>query len=121
MQDAAAASLAAALLRCQTQRPAEVRVSKGADCHRHQMRVQGIRRSSSAVAYVTFSLMLVPFLRLLAAHTGTKAIMRRVLEGGLQDPEMLQAELIDELAASGSLRHHSSLLIPRRWMHCSAW
>ena len=47
--------------------------------------------------------------------------MRRVLEGGLQDPEMLQAELIDELAASGSLRHHTSLLIPRRWMHCSAW
>jgi len=33
------------------------------------MRVQGIRRSSSAVAYVTFSLMLVPFLRLLAAHS----------------------------------------------------
>lgn len=62
---------------------------------------------SSAVAYVTFWLMLVPLLVLLVARAGTKAILRRVLEGGLHDLEMLPVELVDELAVSGSLPGHS--------------
>ena len=66
----------------------------------------GIRRSS-AVAYLTFSLMLVPFLGVIVARAGTKAILRRAHEDGLHDPEMLPAELVDALAAARSLPGHS--------------
>jgi len=51
--------------------------------------------------------LLHPLLGLLVARAGTKAILRRVLEGGLHDPKMLPAELVEEHAAAGSLPGYS--------------
>jgi pimeloyl-ACP methyl ester carboxylesterase len=66
----------------------------------------GIRRSS-ALANLLFTAMLVPILGPIVAHTETKGILRRVLEGGLYHPSTLPAELVEKLARCGALPGHA--------------
>jgi pimeloyl-ACP methyl ester carboxylesterase len=66
----------------------------------------GIRRSS-ALANVLFTAMLWPVVGSIVARTGTKEVLRRVLEGGLHDPRKLPPELVDELHQCGSLPGHA--------------
>jgi pimeloyl-ACP methyl ester carboxylesterase len=65
----------------------------------------GIRRSSP-LADVLFSAMLWPVIGVIVAHTETRALLRRVLEGGLHDPGALPPDLLDELHRCGSLPGH---------------
>jgi pimeloyl-ACP methyl ester carboxylesterase len=66
----------------------------------------GIRRSS-ALANVLFTTMLWPVVGPVVARTETKAILRRVLEGGLHDPAALPAELVEKLSRCGRLPGHA--------------
>jgi pimeloyl-ACP methyl ester carboxylesterase len=66
----------------------------------------GIRRSS-VLANVLFTAMLWPGVGEMVARTGTKGVLRRVLEGGLHDPRRLPPELVDELYRCGSLPGHA--------------
>src|ERR671937_2670926 len=66
----------------------------------------GIRRSS-ALANVLFTAMLWPGIGPVAARTETKAILRRVLVGGLHDPAALPEELVEKLSRCGRLPGHA--------------
>jgi pimeloyl-ACP methyl ester carboxylesterase len=69
-------------------------------------RFGGIRRSSP-LANVLFTAMLLPIVGPIIAHTETKGILRRVLEGGLHHPPALPAELVEKLARCGALPGHA--------------
>src|SRR5260370_920256 len=62
----------------------------------------GIRRSST-LAKILFTAMLWPVIGEFVLATGTKGILRKIMEGGMDDPRNISADLIDELLASGSL------------------
>lgn len=66
----------------------------------------GIRRSST-LANVLFTAMLWPVVGSMVAHTSTKGLLRRVLQGGLHDPRALPPELVDELQRCGALPGHA--------------
>jgi pimeloyl-ACP methyl ester carboxylesterase len=66
----------------------------------------GIRRSS-ALANVLFTAMLLPGIGSIVARTGTKGVLRRVVEGGLYDPHKLPPDLLAKLHRSGSLPGHA--------------
>jgi pimeloyl-ACP methyl ester carboxylesterase len=66
----------------------------------------GIRRSSP-LANVLFTLMLWPVIGSVVARTGTKGILRRVLEGALHDRHLLPPEFVDALHRSGALPGHA--------------
>jgi pimeloyl-ACP methyl ester carboxylesterase len=66
----------------------------------------GIRRSSP-LANMLFTAMLWPAIGSVVAHTETKGILRRVLEGGLHDPRNLPPDLVDELSRCGALPGHA--------------
>jgi len=66
----------------------------------------GIRRSSP-LANVLFTTMLWPAAGTLVAHSGTKALLRRVLAGGLHDPRKLPDDLVDDMCRCGSQPGHA--------------
>jgi pimeloyl-ACP methyl ester carboxylesterase len=66
----------------------------------------GIRRSSP-LANVLFTAMLLPVIGPIVAGTETKGILRRVLAGGLHDPALLPADLVEELSRCGALPGHA--------------
>jgi pimeloyl-ACP methyl ester carboxylesterase len=66
----------------------------------------GIRRSST-LANVVFTTMLWPVIGTIVAHTGSKGILRRVLEGGLHDPRTLPPDFVAELQRCGALPGHA--------------
>jgi pimeloyl-ACP methyl ester carboxylesterase len=66
----------------------------------------GIRRSSG-LANVVFTSMLWPGIGSLVARVGNKAVLRRILEGGVHDPRSLPAQLVDDLHAAGSRTGHA--------------
>ena len=76
----------------------------------------GIRRSST-LANVLFTAMLVPGVGELVLATGTKGILRRVMEGGVHDPRRMPPALVDELWQCGSLPSHARafLSLCRNW------
>jgi pimeloyl-ACP methyl ester carboxylesterase len=65
----------------------------------------GIRRSST-LANVLFTAMLWPGIGSIIARSGTKGILRHVLEGGLHDSHALPHDLLDELYRCGSRPGH---------------
>jgi pimeloyl-ACP methyl ester carboxylesterase len=65
----------------------------------------GIRRSSP-LAHVLFTAMLWPVAGTVVAHAGTKAVLRRVLAGGLHDPRKMPAGLVDDMYRCGSRPGH---------------
>jgi len=76
----------------------------------------GIRRSSP-LANVLFTAMLWPAAGTLVAHAGTKAVLKRVLAGGLHDPQKLPDDLVDDMYRSGSRPGH-----PRAFRSlCQQW
>ena len=76
----------------------------------------GIRRSSP-LANVLFTAMLWPAAGLVVAHAGTKAVLKRVLAGGLHDPQKLPDDLVDDMYRSGSRPGH-----PRAFRSlCQQW
>jgi pimeloyl-ACP methyl ester carboxylesterase len=76
----------------------------------------GIRRSSP-LANVLFAAMTLPLIGSIVVRTGTKGILRTVLEGGVYDPRKLPADLVDELWECGNLPGHAGafLSLSRRW------
>jgi pimeloyl-ACP methyl ester carboxylesterase len=76
----------------------------------------GIRRSS-ALANVLFTAMLWPGVGELVLRTGTKGILRRVMEGGVHDPRRMTLSLVNELWQCGSLPGHprAFLSLCRNW------
>jgi pimeloyl-ACP methyl ester carboxylesterase len=76
----------------------------------------GIRRSST-LANVLFTAMLWPGVGELVLRTGTKGILRRVMEGGVHDPRSMPPALVDELWRCGSLPGHprAFLSLCRNW------
>jgi pimeloyl-ACP methyl ester carboxylesterase len=76
----------------------------------------GIRRSSM-LANVLFTAMLWPGLGELVLGTGTKGILRRVMEGGVHDPRHMPPALVDELWRCGRLPGHARafLSLVRNW------
>jgi pimeloyl-ACP methyl ester carboxylesterase len=60
----------------------------------------GIRRSST-LAKILFTAMLWPGIGSIVARSGTKSILRRVMQGGLHNPKNLSPELVEELYQSG--------------------
>ena len=66
----------------------------------------GIRRSSP-LANVLFTAMLWPAAGTLVAHSGTKAVLKRVLAGGLHDPRKLPDDLVDDMYRCGSRPGHA--------------
>jgi pimeloyl-ACP methyl ester carboxylesterase len=66
----------------------------------------GIRRSS-ALANVLFTAMLLPVIGSIVARSGTKGILRRVMQGGLHDPRKLPPAFVDELWRCGALPGHA--------------
>ena len=76
----------------------------------------GIRRSSP-LANVLFTAMLWPAAGPVVAHAGTKAVLKRVLAGGLHDPQKLPDDLVDDMYRSGSRPGH-----PRAFRSlCQQW
>jgi len=76
----------------------------------------GIRRSSP-LANVLFTAMLWPAAGTLVAHASTKAVLKRVLAGGLHDPQKLPDDLVDDMYRSGSRPGH-----PRAFRSlCQQW
>jgi pimeloyl-ACP methyl ester carboxylesterase len=79
----------------------------------------GIRRSSP-LANLLFTAMLWPGIGSIVARTGTKGVLRRILEGGLCDRRKLQPGLVNELHRCGSLPGH-----PRAFrslcLHWQSW
>jgi pimeloyl-ACP methyl ester carboxylesterase len=61
--------------------------------------------------------MLWPAVGSLVLASGTKGILRRLLEGGVVDPTNLSSELVDELWACGKLPGHDRafLSLLRQW------
>ena len=76
----------------------------------------GIRRSS-ALADVLFTAMQWPVAGPVVARSGTRGVLRRVLEGGLHDASALPAALVDELHRCGSLPGHARAFrsLNRQW------
>jgi pimeloyl-ACP methyl ester carboxylesterase len=66
----------------------------------------GIRRSSR-LANLLFTLILFPIVGPVIARNGTKGVLRRILAGGLHDPGLLPADLVDAVARSGILPGHA--------------
>ena len=66
----------------------------------------GIRRSSP-LANVLFTAMLWPAAGPVVAHAGTKAMLKRVLAGGLYDPRRLPGDLVDDMYRCGSRPGHA--------------
>jgi pimeloyl-ACP methyl ester carboxylesterase len=66
----------------------------------------GIRRSSF-LANVVFTTMLWPGIGPTVARVGNRAVLRRILYGGLHDPRNLPDELVDDLHDAGSLPGHA--------------
>jgi pimeloyl-ACP methyl ester carboxylesterase len=66
----------------------------------------GIRRSS-ALANLVFTTMLWPGLGSLVAQVGNKAVLRRILHGGVYDRADLPATLVDDLHDSGRRPGHA--------------
>src|SRR6267142_197553 len=79
-------------------------------------RFGGIRRSS-ALANVVFTAMTWPVIGSVVARTGTKGILRRIMEGGVYDPRNLPSDLIDEMWVCGNLPGHARafLSLSRQW------
>jgi pimeloyl-ACP methyl ester carboxylesterase len=69
----------------------------------------GIRRSSS-LANALFASMPWPVLGSIVVRTGTKDILRKVMEGGVVDPRHLPRGLIEELQDCGKLPGHARAL-----------
>jgi pimeloyl-ACP methyl ester carboxylesterase len=65
----------------------------------------GIRRSS-LLANVLFTLILFPVIGPVIARSGTKGILRRILEGGLHDPGRLPPDLLLAIARCGTRPGH---------------
>jgi pimeloyl-ACP methyl ester carboxylesterase len=76
----------------------------------------GIRRSSP-LASVLFTMMLWPAIGEVIVRTGTKGILRKVMEGGVYDSRNLPSDLVDELWFCGSLPGHprAFLSLCRQW------
>jgi pimeloyl-ACP methyl ester carboxylesterase len=76
----------------------------------------GIRRSSP-LANVLFTAMILPAVGPIVLAVGTKGIFRKVMEGGVNDPRNLPADLVDELWACGLLPGHKRafLSLCRLW------
>jgi pimeloyl-ACP methyl ester carboxylesterase len=76
----------------------------------------GIRRSS-LLANVLFAAMTWPVIGSVVVRTGTKGILRRVMQGGVYDPGKLPSDLIDEMWACGNLPGHARafLSLSRQW------
>jgi pimeloyl-ACP methyl ester carboxylesterase len=76
----------------------------------------GIRRSSP-LANVVFAAMIWPVIGTVVARTGTKGILRKVMEGGVYDPRNLPPDLVDELWVCGRLPGHARafLSLSRQW------
>ena len=76
----------------------------------------GIRRSSW-LANVLFAAMTWPVIGAVVVRTGTKGILRKVMQGGMYDPGTLPSELIDEMWACGNLPGHARafLSLSRQW------
>jgi len=66
----------------------------------------GIRRSS-ALANVLFTAMLWPGVGSIVARSGTRGVLRRVMEGGFHDPRKLPAPFLDDLHRCGALPGHA--------------
>lgn len=66
----------------------------------------GIRRSS-ALANVLFSAILVPGLGFIVARSGTRGILRRVMNGGVEDKSALTSSLITSLHRNGNRPGHA--------------
>jgi pimeloyl-ACP methyl ester carboxylesterase len=69
-------------------------------------RWSGIRRSSF-LANVLFTAMLWPALGHVVARSRNRAVLRRVMEGGLYDPRVLPLALVDEMNRCGALPGHA--------------
>jgi pimeloyl-ACP methyl ester carboxylesterase len=76
----------------------------------------GIRRSSP-LAYALFTALLWPGIGPLVAREETRAILRRVLHGGLYDRGALREDLLEELYRCGSLPGHARAFrsLNRQW------
>jgi pimeloyl-ACP methyl ester carboxylesterase len=76
----------------------------------------GIRRSS-LLANVLFEAMTWPAIGSIVGRTGTKGILRAVMQGGVYDPDNLPPDLIDEMWACGKLPGHARafLSLSRQW------
>jgi pimeloyl-ACP methyl ester carboxylesterase len=76
----------------------------------------GIRRSSP-LANVVFTAMTWPVIGSVVVRTGTKGILRKIMEGGVYDSRNLPSDLIDELWVCGNLRGHANafLSLSRHW------
>jgi len=84
----------------------------------------GIRRSSR-LAYVLFTLILFPVVGPVIAGTSTKGVLRRILAGGVHDPGVLPADLVEAMAGAGSPPGHAhafrSLMLQwRTWVDARA-
>src|SRR5882762_7255714 len=62
----------------------------------------GIRRSSP-LAKAVFTAMTWPVIGSVVVRTGTKGILRKIMEGGVYDPRNLPSDLIDEMWVCGNL------------------
>jgi pimeloyl-ACP methyl ester carboxylesterase len=69
-------------------------------------RWSGIRRSS-LLANVLFTAMLWPGIGPAVARSGNRWVLRQVMKGGLHDPRVLPASLVDDMYACGSLPGHA--------------
>jgi pimeloyl-ACP methyl ester carboxylesterase len=76
----------------------------------------GIRRSS-ALANVVFTAMLWPGIGPVVARVRNKAVLRRILYGGLHDPKHLPDGLVEALRDSGGLPGHAAAFrsLMRNW------
>jgi pimeloyl-ACP methyl ester carboxylesterase len=75
------------------------------------------RWSSSPLARILFTAILWPAIGPLVAGAETRAILRRVLYGGLYDRRVLNDDLLEELFRCGSLPGHARALgsLSRHW------
>jgi pimeloyl-ACP methyl ester carboxylesterase len=76
----------------------------------------GIRRSSP-LANVLFTAITLPIIGSVVVRTGTKGILRKVMEGGVYDRRNLPSDLIDELWVCGNLPGHAHAFrsLSRQW------
>jgi pimeloyl-ACP methyl ester carboxylesterase len=81
----------------------------------------GIRRSSR-LANILFAAMTWPVIGSVVVRTGTKGILRKVLQGGVYDARNLPPDLVDEMWACGKLPGHARafLSLSRQWETWSA-
>jgi pimeloyl-ACP methyl ester carboxylesterase len=76
----------------------------------------GIRRSSG-LANIVFTVMLWPGVGPVTARVRNKAVLRRILNGGLHDPKHLPESLVEALRESGGLPGHAAAFrsLMRNW------